>query len=248
MPSQESTTSTANPPSSAGGYAEASQTPHRQLSRPGRPGGKRDLRRRERTAALLKAGLDLFLQRGIEGVTIDDLVRTAGTAKGNFYRYFPDKTALVEALANRIGSKWLPAFEACKSHLANAQNGQEVFEAYAGLARDISSVAKDHPRTVRLYLQEARSPGVGARAPFVRLCNEINRLALELSETAVERKLVKVSSAKISGLAVVGATERLMLAALQGEIDVDATETWGVLVRVVLNGANSGALNSNSEN
>src|SRR5210317_2345369 len=61
------------------------------VERPGAVGGKRDLNRRQRVQDLIDAGLSLFLERGIEAVTIDEVARKAGMAKGNFYRYFRDK-------------------------------------------------------------------------------------------------------------------------------------------------------------
>ena len=58
--------------------------------RPGKAGGKRARNRQQRTDALIEAGLQLFLERGVENVPIDDIAREAGMAKGNFYRYFDD--------------------------------------------------------------------------------------------------------------------------------------------------------------
>ena len=71
---------------------------HVPTLRPGPKGGKRDINRRRRTKEICDAGLSLFLQRGIEGVTIDDIVKSASVAKGSFYRYFQDKSDLVAAI------------------------------------------------------------------------------------------------------------------------------------------------------
>src|SRR5258706_153478 len=61
------------------------------LERPGPEGGARDSNRRERIRSLLTAGLSLFLEEGIERVTIDQIAERAEMAKGGFYRYFRDK-------------------------------------------------------------------------------------------------------------------------------------------------------------
>ena len=45
--------------------------------RPGPPGGKRDVNRKRRTHAIARAALGLFLERGVESVTIDDIAREA---------------------------------------------------------------------------------------------------------------------------------------------------------------------------
>jgi len=77
-------------------------SPHKiPKERPGPVGGKRDQNRRERTAGLVSAGLQQFLERGIETVTIDEITREAGVAKGSFYRYFDDKKQLFLEVSRR---------------------------------------------------------------------------------------------------------------------------------------------------
>lgn len=211
-------------------------TARKPLARPGQPGGKRDLRRKERTEALLDAGLQLFLERGIEGATIDDLVRGAGTAKGNFYRYFADKTALVQALVDRIAEHMVPAMSRCEEALREAKTSPTLFAAYSELAQRLGVLAEKHPLTIRLYLQESRSPAVGAREPIVRLAQDITERAVRLSRLGVEYGLISISDPRVSALVVVGAVEQLMLSSLQGELDASPDETWNVLIRVVLEG------------
>ncbi len=218
---------------SSASIATAARKP---LARPGQPGGKRDLRRRERTEALLDAGLQLFLERGIEGATIDDLVRGAGTAKGNFYRYFADKTALVQALVDRIAEQLVPAMSRCEDALREAESSSTLFAAYADLSQRLGVLAEKHPLTIQLYLQESRSPAVGAREPIVRLAQDITERAVALSKLGVEYGLISVSDPRVSALVVVGAVEQLMLSSLQGSLDANPDDTWNVLIRVVLEG------------
>ena len=52
--------------------------------KPGAQGGKRDANRKEKTQQIADAALKLFLERGLEKVTIDDIVKAAGIAKGSF--------------------------------------------------------------------------------------------------------------------------------------------------------------------
>ena len=68
------------------------------LKRPGPPGGVRDTNRLKKSQAIRDAALLLFLERGIEGVSVDDIMKAAKMAKGSFYRYFADQTALVDDL------------------------------------------------------------------------------------------------------------------------------------------------------
>lgn len=66
-------------------------------------------RKAVRRAELLDQALALFLERGYENVSLNDLLAVAGTSKGAFYHYFPSKEALVTSLAERSAAQ---AFEA----------------------------------------------------------------------------------------------------------------------------------------
>ncbi|CPZ49835.1 Putative transcriptional regulator%2C TetR family [Mycobacteroides abscessus] len=66
-----------------------------------------ELRRTE----LLDLAMTLFLERGYERVSLNDLIATSGMSKGAFYHYFSSKEALVSALAARSADQ---AFEALR--------------------------------------------------------------------------------------------------------------------------------------
>ncbi|KQH77457.1 TetR family transcriptional regulator [Mycobacterium gordonae] len=83
-----------------------------------------------RQAEVLDQALALFLERGYENVSLNDLLATAGTSKGAFYHYFPSKEALVEALAQRSAEE---AFEALRPVFA--QPGKNALQRLnAGLS------------------------------------------------------------------------------------------------------------------
>lgn len=67
--------------------------------------GGEDRRRARSRAALLSAAEGLFAQRGVEGVTIDEIVAAADVAKGTFYNHFPDKDAIARAIAAAVRSE-----------------------------------------------------------------------------------------------------------------------------------------------
>ena len=51
-----------------------------------------------RTAEILARARIAFAEKGFDGASMQDLARSAGMSVGNFYRYFPSKAAMVEAL------------------------------------------------------------------------------------------------------------------------------------------------------
>lgn len=204
--------------------------------RPGQAGGKRSENRRKRTEELTAAALALFLERGLEAVTIDDIVRAAGVAKGSFYRYFDDKAALVASLFAPVTARMREAVATCDAALRAAEHPAELSAAYVALAAALASLVTDEPGVVRLYLQECRGPAVGARAPVVELAAEIRAAAIDLTGAARTHGLLRPLDARVSALAVVGAVERLLFALLAGEDVGPAEEVAENLIALVLDG------------
>ncbi len=204
--------------------------------RPGAPGGKRDRNRRERTSLLGQTALSLFLARGIEVVTIDDICKAAEVAKGSFYRYFEDKEALVEALVLPVEAAVREALDGCETRLREARDPAALNAAYQGLALALFPVALGHLDVFRLYLQERAAPPVGARAPLAAFARTIDEGSVRLTRVAVERGLLHVSDPRISAYAVVGAIERLAQAVLSGDLDASPIDILTTLIRLVLDG------------
>lgn len=55
----------------------------------------------QRSADILDLVRGAFAEKGFDGASMQDLARAAGMSVGNFYRYFPSKGAIVEALVAR---------------------------------------------------------------------------------------------------------------------------------------------------
>lgn len=207
--------------------------------RPGRAGGKRDTNRRERTDALYKAALTLFLERGIENVTVDDIAKQAGTAKGNFYRYATDKRELVEALLSPVSLGFDKAFTQCEAALGRANSNGQLTSAFMGLALELFEIVKAHPDVVRLWLQESRAPGVGARAPVASFEQALTQRTVELTTVAHRHGLLKKIPPNVSALAVVGAVERLLIAHLRDNAFPNPADVVRHLVQLVMEGITS---------
>ncbi len=52
----------------------------------------------QRSIEILASVRQAFAEKGFDGASMQDLARTAGISVGSFYRYFPSKAAIVEAL------------------------------------------------------------------------------------------------------------------------------------------------------
>ena len=80
-----------------------------------RPPETRDARRAATRERLRQAGLELFAERGLHGLTTHDIAHHAGLAAGTFYLHFQDKQALFREIA-------LEALDEMRSHLQAATN------------------------------------------------------------------------------------------------------------------------------
>jgi AcrR family transcriptional regulator len=59
-------------------------------------------RARRTREALIRAGRELFAERPVDAVAIDDIVHAADVAKGSFYNHFTDREDLVKAVVGEI--------------------------------------------------------------------------------------------------------------------------------------------------
>ena len=206
------------------------------ILRPGPVGGRRHQNRIERTDALHRAALSLFLKHGIANVTVRDIAREAGTAKGNFYRYTADKRDLVTTLLAPVVTGFDAAFERCEADIRAAPNVFALTTAYLRLAMELKTVLSAHPDSVLLWLQEARSPATDDRAPILAFAARITERTIALTEVAHAHGLLGKIPPQISALAVIGAVEHLLVAHLRDHLFSDPDEVVRQLVRFVMEG------------
>jgi AcrR family transcriptional regulator len=204
--------------------------------RPGQPGGRRDTNRKERTKGLSDAALALFLERGIEAVTIEDITKKAGVAKGSFYRYFDDKLALVESLFSPVADAVTRIFDESHAKLVNAKTQEEAFASYDVIGEGLGHLFLNYGDVVQLYLAESKGPLEGARGPARKLANLVTEHAIAHSRLAMEKGLLKPFPPEISSLVVIGAAERLLHAILSEEQVGEPWEIPGHVIRIILDG------------
>jgi AcrR family transcriptional regulator len=204
--------------------------------RPGKEGGTRDRNRRERTRALCEAAVPLFLDKGLEATTVDDITRAAGVAKGSFYRYFESKTQLVEALYAPVEQAVEQAMQRCHEALTKARTARQLNAAYAALAAELGTVWLTAPSLVRLYLQEARGPAAAAREPIRRLGEHLMSGSIALTETAHRQGLLRDLPPRVTAIAVIGAVEAMLVEHFERRSLGDPAAATSALITMVLDG------------
>jgi AcrR family transcriptional regulator len=204
--------------------------------RPGKEGGARERNRRARTNAICEAALDLFLERGLGPTTVEEITKAAGVAKGSFYRYFPDKAGVVDALFSPLEEAMITAFERCRVGLEAATTSSALTDAYGTLASELSVVLLGSEKQVRLYLQECRGSGDGSREPIRRLADKITDGAIALTQTARQRGLLRDLPAQVTAVAVIGAVEGMLARQFSGHPMGNPLEVSAALISMVLEG------------
>jgi len=128
---------------------------------PAAPRGPRRLAPEARRAAILRAALGVFAERGFEAARLDDVAARAGVAKGTLYLYFRDKEALFEALIRTAVS---PVMERLAA-LAGAADLPPM-EALAAFLRLFETEVLGTERKLLLRLIIAEGPRFPALAEF----------------------------------------------------------------------------------
>jgi len=65
-----------------------------------------------RRQEILQAAMGLFLVRGYDGTSVNDILEATGLSKGAFYHHFESKTDVLEALVDRMGDQGVAQAEA----------------------------------------------------------------------------------------------------------------------------------------
>jgi len=76
-------------------------------------------------AALIEVGLRLLAERDVEGVSLREMAREVGVSATSVYRHFPDKAALMRALAR----EGLDRLAIAQQEAASGKNGAASFAA-----------------------------------------------------------------------------------------------------------------------
>ncbi len=112
-----------------------------------------------RSGEILDRIKSVFSEKGFDGASMQDLAHAAGMSAGNFYRYFPSKSAIVEALAQRN----LDEIETSFRLVTESDNPRESFQRL--LREHIVGKARDNaPIMAEICTASFRRPEIAALA------------------------------------------------------------------------------------
>lgn len=205
-------------------------------ARPGPEGGRRQQNRLARTQALVDAAVRCFLDRGLDGATIDDVVKAASVAKGSFYRYFQNKEDVVEAVFLPVTERVSGAMGACATAVESAMDPAALQAAYEAMAAELLAVFLDAPDVVKLFLQERHGPPTPCRQPILTLDAAVREHAVRMAKAGRTHGLLRPLDPTLSALVTVGAVHELLWQSLHGRGPVDPATSTTELIDLVLHG------------
>jgi AcrR family transcriptional regulator len=140
--------------------------------------GRRERKRRQTRERIEAAALALFLERGFDGTTIEDITEAADVSKRSFFDYFPSKEEVVFA--------WQDSF------------ADELADAIAAQPKDASIVEIIEGALTSLLLTVSSDPQRLALGALIRdtpvLCARD-----QLKYTKLEKKLTDALRARFGG-------------------------------------------------
>jgi AcrR family transcriptional regulator len=99
-------------------------------------------RSRERVERMLAAARDLIAERGSDAMKMGEVAERASVSIGSVYQFFPDKSAIIRALAERFTAENRACIDA---ELAGVSDEQSLLAAFASLVDTYYAICLAEP-------------------------------------------------------------------------------------------------------
>ncbi|MCA2218146.1 TetR/AcrR family transcriptional regulator [Jidongwangia harbinensis] len=113
--------------------------------------------RRAAYAEVTEVAMDLFLEKGFEATTIDDIAAAAGISRRSFFRYFGTKEDIVLGHLAGDGAR-------AGAALAARPAGEPAWTALRNVFLSIDDVPADHERLLKISEMMYGTPSLRARS------------------------------------------------------------------------------------
>lgn len=156
--------------------------------------GIRARKRRETRDRITEAALNLFLERGFEATTVEQIAAAADVSARSFFHYFPTKEDVVSAWQDAFGARLAEA-------VAMRPKGEKLARVVEE-AMLASIAASANPRGIAIDRLVRTTPALSARDAF-----KYERLERTLADALIKRTARKrdVFEARLLAMAAIGA-------------------------------------------
>ncbi|MFM9376807.1 TetR/AcrR family transcriptional regulator [Gordonia sp. VNK21] len=167
------------------------------------PPRKRSTSVREEIAELKKrqildAAVDLFLENGFHGTSVDSIADALGTSKQFVYYQFKDKSAILEAICTSGAELTLSAIDDRPGSTTSPTQRLDEF------SRQLTEIVLDHGSYLAVYAGETRSLREDDRKRILRKRAEVDDRVAELVTEGVERGEFTAEDPLTSARAITG--------------------------------------------
>jgi AcrR family transcriptional regulator len=148
---------------------------------------------------IIEGARSVFLQRGFDAASMNDIARGAGVSKGTLYVYFDTKEELFQAIVNEecllqaeTTFRLDPADRDIKGALARVGVGFIEFlcsPAKASAMRTVMAIAERMPEIGKLFYETGPAVGIGKLADYLRAQTEAGLLQVDDFEIAAAQFL-----------------------------------------------------------
>ena len=180
----------------------------------------------QRSAEILASVRQAFVEKGFDGASMQDLARAAGMSVGNFYRYFPSKSAIIQSLITLDLAEIQRDFAAILMSPAPMQTlrkvlSQRLIEHHTG---------DDGALWTEIQAAARRSPEIGAAAHQMESAVIGNLLAVFAAEAGLTQTEAAAQFSAAAGFIMVLFKSAVCLTCAR---EVDPTDIRTMILRTI---------------
>ena len=160
--------------------------------------GRRERKRRQTTERIQQAAMSLFLERGFEATTVDDIAERADVSKRSFFDYFPSKEDVVFAWQDGFADHLMQA-------IASRPRQEPAVKAVQfGLVSALVSAADE--RSLAIGELVRRTPALRGRdqLKYAKLESKLTEALRARASNPAEEKKMRLLAAVVMGALRVG--------------------------------------------
>jgi AcrR family transcriptional regulator len=160
----------------------------------------------ERRQQILLHARDVFARRGYHAAKIDEIVATAGVARGTFYLYFEDKRAIFEEIVDGTFARLGSAFFRVDTEDPQRSVAEQVKE---NIQRIVHALVED-PATTKILLSDAVGLDPAFDRKLLSFYESVGKLLEESLADGQARGIVAAGDTHMFAIMTLGAMKEIM--------------------------------------
>jgi AcrR family transcriptional regulator len=173
--------------------------------------------RPERRQQILVVARDVFARRGYHAAKIDDIVATAGIARGTFYLYFEDKRAIFEEIVDRTIARLGMSIVRVDPH----DSARSVADQVRENIRRIVRILLEDRATTKILLSDALGVDPAFDRKLLAFYDEISSMLERSLQDGQKLGVVGEGDVRLLSWLTMGALKEVMFQVVQRGAEYD---------------------------